>query len=313
MELGNNTIVDMLPKSPPDQEPESIKLFRTLREALSLSALTQEEKSALERMMNNNDPALIDAIRKNSDADAVKNAVLSLIRSKSSPMDKSPTTPTDSPILVDSPPASPSKMDTSPDDEPLRTELEAAFKKISFQKPPTIKTSLSFVQKALQALEKHPEESKNRKYRMDNLAFKKHVVDIVGAQQIMEAVGFKVVVEKDKSGKELRYLEIDKSSVQVKNLKLVEDLIQKKLDGSLGDKQEIKAVPGKKVVCAGGCGYWGDENTENLCSLCHKKKIFWRQSGTTCQENWRFMHQRMWVLRTGSVQRHVQCMFEEEW
>jgi len=89
----------------------------------------------------------------------------------------------------------------------------------------------------------------------------------------MEIVGFKQITEKDKAGKELHYLEIDKTAATNDVLNVILDLVSNKLSGS---PEELKApsTPGKKVVCAGGCGFWGDEKTENLCSVCHKKKYF---------------------------------------
>jgi len=27
-----------------------------------------------------------------------------------------------------------------------------------------------------------------------------------------------------------------------------------------------------RITCLGGCGFWGDEKTENMCSVCYKKK-----------------------------------------
>jgi len=167
-------------------------------------------------------------------------------------------------------------MDTSLDSPPSPSfaELDPAMKKISFQKPATVKNCLKYVQTLLQSLERHPEESKHRRLRLDNIATKKNVVDIPGAQQILEYVGFKAVVEKDKNGKELHYLEIDKSTVNVKLIDDVLTFLQDKLDGKT---VEAKAppTPGKKVYCVTpGCGFWGDENNESLCSQCHKNKYF---------------------------------------
>jgi len=155
----------------------------------------------------------------------------------------------------------------------LQSEIDAAMKKLSFQKFFTIKISLSNVQKALQTFQKHPEESKNRKLRMDNVGIKKNIIDIPGSLQLMEIAGFKQVTEKDKSGKELHYIEIDKGAVKNEALTVVIDAVTHKLSGSL-EEFKVPATPGKRVICLGGCGFWGDENTESLCSQCHKKKYF---------------------------------------
>jgi len=157
--------------------------------------------------------------------------------------------------------------------EIVQASVDLAYKSFAYQKAAVVKSSLTYVHKAFQSLKNHPEESKNRKLRMD-IVFKKNVVDVPGAQQIMECAGFKVVVEKDKTGKELKYLEVDKASVNIKLINTVSDVIQKKLMDIDKPRSEESKVPKKQVNCAGGCGFWGDENMENLCSVCHKKKYF---------------------------------------
>ena len=49
------------------------------------------------------------------------------------------------------------------------------------------------------------------------------------------------------------------------------------LEGGLGKLEEGKEKPkepAKRVKCVGGCGFGGDAETENYCSLCHRKKYF---------------------------------------
>lgn len=36
--------------------------------------------------------------------------------------------------------------------------------------------------------------------------------------------------------------------------------------------EPASATSGTRVLCAGGCGYWGDSSQEDLCSICYKAK-----------------------------------------
>jgi cytochrome c5 len=268
MELGNNQHIDMLPRNPPDQEPESIKQKRVVLDAVKqLKELSVEDKSILERMISHEDPRISEAIQKSASSDELGQKILSLIRSAS-------PSPSPSPAAMDVSPDLPSSPTTPPVSSTLTKDLDLAMKKIGFQKPPTVKACLNFIQKNFQLLEKHPEESKSRKHRMDNLAFKKNVSDIPGAKELMEAVGYKSVTEKDKAGKELHYLEIEKGAINFGHLTEALAYLQRRLDGKADDYEKKKdaAKDAKKVLCGGGCGFWGDEATEGLCSVCHKKK-----------------------------------------
>ena len=45
----------------------------------------------------------------------------------------------------------------------------------------------------------------------------------------------------------------------------------KKVTEAMKDPNTVKR---ERVKCKGGCGFWGDEKSEDYCSVCHKKKIF---------------------------------------
>jgi len=74
-----------------------------------------------------------------------------------------------------------------------------AMKKISTNNNKTVlKTSVKTLLATLQNLQKKPTEVKNRKIRMDNIVIKKYVSGVAGAQEFLEAVGFRVTEEQSK-------------------------------------------------------------------------------------------------------------------
>jgi hypothetical protein len=136
----------------------------------------------------------------------------------------------------------------------------------------------------LQSLKKKPSDVRFRKMRLDNIVVKKYITSIEGAQGFLEAVGFRQVESNDK-GKKLLYLSIEEVDVKP-------ELLEKAIEFLEANPQETPAAaagatattaapatatptaPKAKKDCAGGCGFFGDEKTEDMCSLCYRKKYF---------------------------------------
>lgn len=153
----------------------------------------------------------------------------------------------------------------------VKEALNEAVGKMSGIKPATLKPALKHMQKMLQALKQKPEEEKNRRFRMDNIVIKKFVLDIQGGADLMKAVGFSVR-EIGSGAKKPQYLEIEASEVRQPTVEAAVDMLEKKLK-ELDTPAAAPKPSGPRQLCAGGCGFFGDEQTEGYCSQCHRKKL----------------------------------------
>jgi len=110
-----------------------------------------------------------------------------------------------------------------------------AMKKIMTNKNKTdLKTSVKTLLSTLQNLQKKPSDVKNRKIRMDNIVIKKYVAGVPGAQEFLEAVGFRVREEQSK-----KYLEIDPEALN-------QTLLGKAID-YLAEKQQDMDTPEQPI------------------------------------------------------------------
>jgi len=151
-----------------------------------------------------------------------------------------------------------------------------AMKKIMTNKNKTdLKTSVKTLLSTLQNLQKKPSDVKNRKIRMDNIVIKKYVAGVPGAQEFLEAVGFRVREEQSK-----KYLEIDPEALNQTLLgKAIDYLAEKQQDMDTPEQPVSVPVPSSssqgprpQKLCVAGCPFFGDEKTDGMCSLCYRKK-----------------------------------------
>lgn len=124
------------------------------------------------------------------------------------------------------------------------------------------------VLKLLQNLSKAPSKLENRRLRRDNIILKKQVVEIKGAQQILELVGYKQTTLNN-----FPYFLVEESAINhsflEKAIKLLLEYTERQIQDS---KKPTTSTSGERSKCAGGCGFYGDAATENLCSVCYNKK-----------------------------------------
>jgi len=157
-------------------------------------------------------------------------------------------------------------------------KFDTAMKKISTNtNKANIKSSVKTLLSTLQNLQKKPTDPKNRKLRMENIVIKKYISGVQGAQEFLEAVGFRVTEAASK-----KFLEIDPEALNQSLLGSAIDYLTEKLK-DLDSAEQPPSTPGtsssSSVVpkpaqkfCTANCGFFGDEKTEGMCSLCYRKK-----------------------------------------
>lgn len=109
----------------------------------------------------------------------------------------------------------------------------------------------------------------------------KFVKAIPGAIGLFEALGFVKIMAAEKEKEEKKeYLFLSDSEVKseswgelcdvaIQLLNETSEFCEKKEDPAPGSGATTNA---SKVLCKAGCGFFGDEKTENMCSLCYRKK-----------------------------------------
>jgi len=150
-------------------------------------------------------------------------------------------------------------------------KFDAAIKKLNSNPKALVKSSVKTLLSTLQNLQKKPSDPKNRKLRMENIVIKKYVSGVQGAQEFLEAVGFRVTEAGAK-----KFLEIEQEAIDPPLVARAIDLLTEKFlkeESESGEKTTKPAPPAPvQKFCLGGCGFYGDEKTENMCSVCYKKK-----------------------------------------
>lgn len=148
-------------------------------------------------------------------------------------------------------------------------DLTKALNAISKSKESLAKSCVAHISKQLSNIKKKP-SSKSSKMRMDNIIFKKFITGVPGAQDFLQACGFKETQEGKKN-----YLAIDPATIDNEVLDKALDLLNGKKENlakpTAASEKKEEAKP--KVKCAGGCGFWGDPEHDNFCSQCIRKRV----------------------------------------
>jgi len=84
----------------------------------------------------------------------------------------------------------------------------------------------------------------------------------------MKAVGF----AETQTEKAIKYLEIEQANVDTAKLDHAIALLEAQLKQK-AEASKLPKPPAEKKKCAGGCGFWGNEDQDFYCSVCHKKKM----------------------------------------
>jgi len=165
-------------------------------------------------------------------------------------------------------------QESLPKEAPEELEkFDSAIKKLSTNNKTVLKSSVKTLLSTLQNLQKKPTDPKNRKLRMENIVIKKFISGARGAQEFLEIVGFRVTEVSSK-----KFFEIEQESINQDLLTNAIELLTDKLKHiesgdqfSTAGTTSPPAVP-KQKFCLGKCGFFGDEKTEGMCSLCYRKK-----------------------------------------
>lgn len=197
---------------------------------------------------------------------AATNEIKVKIQPESSTIDQSPISETDFVEMEQLTTVNPTNTAESPSvvsRSSLSDALTTAFTSVKEEKA---RSALKHLQKMFQNVIKNPADLKHRRFRADNILIKKHVFEVPGMQAFLELSGWKFF---DAPGKP-PMLELP-DPVDVMALANAEDLINVLLSDS-----ETKMAPPKeqaRVLCLGGCGFWGEPTSEGYCSVCHKAKF----------------------------------------
>lgn len=154
---------------------------------------------------------------------------------------------------------------------PAVDKVQIGLKKLNANKESISKPSIKNVVKLLQSLQSKPDDVKNRKLRMENMIVKKFILDVPGALDVMEAVGF---VKVEAPEKKAFYLEIAEAAVDTQLISRTIEMLESQLKDVETRTLAPKPDGDKRKACAGGCGFYGDEKQEDLCSQCFRKKYF---------------------------------------
>jgi len=193
---GTAPILPISPKEISFEDPLTWKKFPDVLKTVQTELFTNEEKTYLDLLIRGENAELKEIVDKSSNTEELMSKIVEFVRSR--------------PSLL------PVSVEKLPEDE----KLESAMKKISAHK--NLKVAVKTLLKKLQDLQKKPSDIANRKLRMDNIVVKKYILEIEGAQDFMEVVGYRV---KEAGGK--KYLEIDVNQINASILSSAIHLLSK--------------------------------------------------------------------------------------
>jgi len=225
-----------------------------LKMVKELDQLNKDEKSFLEQMIQGESSEFQDLAKKSPNIQELVQNLINIARSKLS-------------LSSASNAAEASESDSKESGE----KLEACLKKMGPGQGPSgktiLKSSIKQMQKILKKFKDAPKVQANRRILLDAFDVKKFVTSVPGAPDFLEAVGYHAKEENKR-----KYLEIDQNQAKSPALDRALNLLTLKLSELDDSEKEPPKVAAARVRCQGGCGFWGDEKTENLCSKCYNKK-----------------------------------------
>lgn len=163
--------------------------------------------------------------------------------------------------------------------------LVKALKTMDQNEASTLQSSMKALVKMLSGILKKPESQRLRKIRMQNMIIRKFVLNVAGAMEFVQAVGFSF---EEEGSSEYLWME----SVNKPLLEKAIELMKKKLkslseEGKDAENREREQDRAAAELCYAGCGLLGDPRTEGYCLECYDalhtgELVFVPNEGNAC-------------------------------
>jgi len=163
--------------------------------------------------------------------------------------------------------------------------LAKALKTMDQNEASTLQSSIKALVKMLSGILKKPDSQRLRKIRMQNMIIRKFVLNVAGAMEFVQAVGFSF---EEEGNSEYLWME----SVNKLLLERAIELMKKKLkwlneEGKDAEHKEREQDRALAELCYGGCGLLGDARTEGYCLDCYDalhtgELVFVPNEGSAC-------------------------------
>lgn len=235
-----------------------------------IKELSSTERTILENLVQAHDAKLLALYNGITNSEELQRELVRVAREASATLASSVVQNPTSGRSTSSPPtASIAPMDiteTTPASSP-RDALQAAFSKLGQAKPEVLRASLKTLLGVLHDVDK------NRKLLTKNILYKKNIMDVPGALEMLQSVGYHLI---DVAGKQ--YLELLEHDTNRDAIQTALSLINSRISSG-------EDAGKKKVVCPGGCGLFGEEKTSNYCASCWEKKNKPQATPKLCVKN----------------------------
>jgi hypothetical protein len=244
------------------------KQLDTVRETVrTLTELSAEERKALERMIAPGNSTLLNELELSSSMEDLTARLIRLARTTESAME-----------LDDEKEPDVAAAGAGEEENQAEQALTTALNRMAEDKKRSVaQSSVKNLIKILSKLKKKPNDAKARKIKITkNILFTKFIAGVQGAEDFLHAIGYRRVAE---GKRQIESMVIEPSAINPATLSRAIELLQERA-GNLASHRAVQAT-GPRVRCKGGCGFFGDPQTENLCSQCYKKTYLVEKKNTS--------------------------------